>query len=239
QLKNDVGDGDAMMMPWFAAGAEDSGGRGRPVHSMLQMRPSAPVVGRDGKTRKYDMFAGSQTVLDVHPATPASWRSNPATIVLTEGLIKGDAAWTGLLREAGVKDEDLADVSGSSEDAWARWRSLMEQVPASRRFLIVSFVGVGNWRQRPEWTTMPLKGRPVWVAFDAAASVNANVWSQAELLLEFLDTRKVASAELLNLSLVGSGGKDGVDDFLATSGRWGDFAAALTPLPPRPVSKDE
>src|SRR5699024_11425526 len=25
QLKNDVGDGDAMMMPWFASGAEDSG----------------------------------------------------------------------------------------------------------------------------------------------------------------------------------------------------------------------
>src|SRR5699024_5218129 len=69
--------------------------------------------------------------------------------------------------------------------------------------------------------------------------VNANVWSQAEQLLEFLDTRKVASAELLNLSLAGAGDKDGVDDFLATGGRWGDLPAALTPLPPRPVSKDE
>ncbi|MPV51018.1 hypothetical protein GCG21_13585 [Pseudactinotalea sp. HY160] len=243
QLKNDVGLSDAMLMPWYrvdeTAAAANAGNVA--THTTLQMRPAEPIIGKDGKQRKYDMFKGTDTELDLHPATPASWATDPAGFFFTEGLIKGDAALTGLLRAAGISAKQLAKVHDGGDPAM-ELRALMEQVPPEHRFLIISFVGVGNWKGRHEWNSLPVKGRPVWVAFDADAAVNRNVWDQARQLLTHLDARHASSAQLVNLALASpeaAATKAGVDDFLAEYGRWEDLAGALTDLPERPAGKDE
>lgn len=242
KLKENVGADDAMIMPWYrldeTAAAAHKGVVAKPTS--LQMRPASPILVK-GKLRKYDMFAGSQTELDLHPATPKDWLDTAPVIFFTEGLIKGDAALTAMLRANGVSDEELSKVHADGNPALAM-RQLMEQIPVKDRFLIVSFVGVGNWRQRHEWAVLPLKGRQAWIAFDADASANAMVWAQAKQLTEYLESRKMTSVHLLNLGLVSetaAAQKVGVDDYLATLGRWEDLPRALTDLPERPGGKDD
>lgn len=250
KLRANVGDSDAMMMPWYrmdevsASASRNDVGR----YTSLQMRPEHPVMSETGKPRKYDMFAGTATELDVHPATPYAFFKAPSTVFFTEGLMKGDSALTGMLRAAGVSDVDLATVpDGKNREDTRRLsaiklRELMDGVPEEQRFLIVSFVGVGNWKNRPEWAVAPLKGPDVWIAYDADASVNLNVWKQAQQLTEFLEMRKVKSVHLLDLGKISDQAaeqKAGIDDFLADLGRWEDLPGALTNLPPRPAGKDE
>ncbi|MGC0252649.1 hypothetical protein [Pseudactinotalea sp. Z1748] len=245
KLKLNVGQGDAMLMPWHRLDETLAAGvSGRIAkHTSLQLRPSEPLppVRAGGSSRKYDMFAGTQTELDLHPATPSDWNQSGSTIFFTEGLIKGDAALTAMLRASGISDADLAKTHGGGDPA-GELRKLMAKVPKDQRMLIISFVGVGNWRNRHEWAALTLRDKSAWVAFDADAGANLMVWRQAQQLMEYLEGRKMTGVHLVNLGLVSDEAarrKVGVDDYLGELGRWEDLPGALTDLPTRPRGKDE
>lgn len=245
KLRQNVGEDDAMIMPWFRLDETlDAGGKKQIAKSTsIQLRPSQPLppVRQGDKPRKYDLFAGAGTELDLHPATPWDWNETAPTAFFTEGLIKGDAALTGMLRAAGISDSDLANTHPDGDPA-AELRALMAQVPKNARVVIISFVGVGNWKQRGEWAMLKLSGRHAWIAFDADAGENLQVWSQANQLTGYLEGKNMKQVHLVNLGLTSeqaAARKVGVDDFLAEFGRWEDLPAALTNLPDRPKGKDE
>lgn len=242
QLRTDVETGDAMLMPWFKADeVHQQGGPGS--FSAIQLRPAQPVVGKDGKPRKYDNLAGQGSVLGLHPATPYEWVRNAKVILLAEGLIKGDSALTGLLRAAGVSDTDLAD--DTVPDPRGKLRDLLNQVPEKDRVLIVSILGVGNWHYRPEWNVLPIKDSQVWVAFDADTSTNLNVWNQASQLVDYLEgsgDKPRCEVRFVDLSRIVPDAairKLGIDDYLADGGQWEKLPDALTELGERPAGKDE
>lgn len=243
QLKTNVETGDAMLMPWFVA--DDVGRVGSTgKFTSLQLRPASPVVDKDGRTRKYDNLAGQASVLDLHPSTPYGWVRDGKRIFLTEGLIKGDAALTAMLRSAGVSDDDLAD--DTVQDPRAKLRAIMEQVPADKQMLIVSILGVGNWHNRPEWQSLPIKGSQVWVAFDADAAVNLQVWKQAAQLVDYLEghgSKPRCQVQFLDLTKIAgdtaAAAKLGIDDYLQLGGTWDDLPNGLGDLAARPAGKDD
>jgi len=60
-----------------------------------QLRPDAPVVGRDGKPRKYLWPAGSPLVFTIHPEPRRRLASPSSTVLLVEGTKQtlAAAAW--------------------------------------------------------------------------------------------------------------------------------------------------
>ncbi|QAY70388.1 hypothetical protein [Xylanimonas protaetiae] len=246
-LRECVSTGDTLLMPWFDANTtwrhahENEIARRGVAH---QLRPSAPVrFPGDKKERKYVNLKDQGTRIDLHPATPLSWLNSgpdqPQTIVIAEGLIKGDSALTAVLRAAGVSDEDLMEP-GEGADPAARLRQVMEAIPADKRFLILSVVGVGNWHKNSEWNTIAPVGRDCWVTFDADLATNHQVWSQAAQMQDFLEAKGAKDVFFVDLSAAGAtGAKDGLDDFLAQAGVWGDIGANLVDLPEAPLRLDD
>jgi len=246
-LRECINTGDTLLMPWFDATTtwrhahENEIPRRGVAH---QLRPSAPVqFPGDKKERKYVNLKDQGTRIDLHPATPLSWLGSgpdqPQTIVIAEGLIKGDSALTAVLRAAGVSDDDLMEP-GEGVDPAARLREFMEAIPAEKRFLILSIVGVGNWHKNPEWNTIAPVGRDCWVTFDADLATNHQVWSQAAQMEDFLQAKGAKDVYFVDLSAAGAtGAKDGLDDFFAQVGVWGDIGAHLIDLPPQPVRVDD
>lgn len=241
QLGRAVAGGDVMLMPWHSldtVGPCASREEFPRTPSSWQMRPSAPVLSADGDLRKYLNLYGSESVMDVHPATPIEWVTSAPTVAFVEGLIKGDAVVSGVLRAAGVTDQDLTEAThlAGADLARARLRELMRSVPQDQQVLVVSFIGVYNWRHRDEWNSLHLSGREGVVAFDADAAKNRQVWNQAQELLTYLrkDSRRMRSVRMLDLSRAGAtaaASKVGIDDYLAGIGRWEDIPAFLGDLP--------
>lgn len=254
QVLRGVGDRDALLMPWFKP--DDvvqiiRDGDASPSSVQYRPHPANAATDPNGKKRKYENLSGQALVLGVHPATPLSWLTEPVgRVLVTEGAIKGDAALTALLRNAGVTDTELAYQPGDEDPTTARnrLRNLLEDhIPShgpagqDMRVLIVTLVGVGTWRQNPEWNTLRLKNTAVWVAFDGDIATNPNVWKQAADMWDHLKNRN-ANPMLVDLSQVPAedGQKVGIDDFFATGHTWLELAAHLSAtLPPRPQRNDD
>lgn len=243
QLAQAIGTSDAMVMPWYIASdvASEAQENSFPQPTTFQLRPRGAVMGADGKPMKYINLAQTSTVLDIHPATPASWIQHPDRIVFTEGLMKADSALTALLADLGVDitfDED-ADHNEREAAAFAL-RSAMEKVPAGQRTLIVAFVGVGNWSSNFEWTSLNIRNTEVFIAFDADVATNYQVWNQANKLFTYLEeNKKTKPPKLVILPDDTDGGKMGIDDFFAQGGTWSDMLDESTDkLPERPPKSD-
>lgn len=221
-----------MLMPWYrpdtlkdAYTAAERLGVDRPSRMTVasyQVRPDEPKMGQDGKPRKYENLMGQTTVVGVHPSTPRSWLTG-TRVLLTEGLLKGASALTGLLLAGGVPVEELAlteDEKDSTADVAAektrdRLTDLMARVPARDRILILVVVGVGNWHHNPEWNSIDLRGgRELVVAFDGDLETNPGVYSQARQLFEFVES-KGGDPSWLRIPDDGDT-KRGIDDYLTT-----------------------
>lgn len=246
QLKKAVADEDAMVMPWVRMDSTlENARRGtKATPTAIQFRPSTPVINDDGEPSKYLNIRGVPTVLDVNPATPAEWFLDAPRILLTEGIIKGDSTLTALLRHHGVSEETLGnDHGGDPVAARAALREAMKNIPVEDRVLIISFVGVANWRQNPEWTSLHLAGREPWIAYDTDVATNAQVWKQASDLVTYLEgSRKTKPARFINVPPVAGDPKAGLDDYFAAppedgGGTWADVESLLGELPDRPSTE--
>ncbi|MGE5619061.1 MAG: phage/plasmid primase, P4 family [Sphingomonadaceae bacterium] len=154
-----------------------------------QLRPDQPRVRQhDGKVRtiKYETIQGSRMMLDVPPpARP--WLGDPKRpLFITEGVRKADAA-------------------------------------VSKGLCCVDILGVWNWRGTnedggktalPDWESIALNGRQVYLAFDSDVTTKPDVAAALRRLRSFLGSRG-ARVRIIYLPTGEGGAKMGLDDYLA------------------------
>jgi P4 family phage/plasmid primase-like protien len=107
----------------------------------------------------------------------------------------------------------------------------------------ISLSGVYNWRSNlgtlGDWEDVPLRGRTVFVCFDSDAATNRNVARAMRRLGAWLRSKGATARFVLppdQFTL--SGGKTGVDDFLARGGTVAELVASATTTPPDPDAGD-
>ncbi|MBN9214120.1 MAG: hypothetical protein J0J04_04765 [Microbacterium sp.] len=242
---------DFMVIPWHSAG--DVLREGVSARSAsTQVRPSSPLDAGDGKVAKYETLPGHPSVIDLHPSVAAPWFNGASRLLITEGVLKGDSVLTAQLLQAGITREELA-AKKDLDKAGARHllAALLDRVPQIDRVPVLSLIGVGNWRQNPEWNSMNIRDRKVLVAFDGDVATKRAVWQQAEKMFLFLEDSKKAIPQLLDLGglnarqfLVNAGfdesKKVGIDDFLAEVGTWSDALKLIEPtLPAEPKAAED
>jgi len=175
-----------------------------------QIRPDQPRS-KGGKIVKYETPVGARMVVDVPPAV-RTWLGDPSRpLFITEGVRKADAA-------------------------------------VSRGLCSIALLGVWNFRGAnehagkvalPDWESIALNERVVYVAFDSDVMVKAEVYDALVRLKGFLEHRG-ARVLLIYLPPSEGGAKRGLDDYLA-SGRSVEelLALASTHLKARPRHQEE
>lgn len=161
-----------------------------PVHGVTgelvtyQIRPDRPRV-KDGKPLKYETPAGTKMALDVPPAVRDQLGDPAIPLYITEGARKADAA-------------------------------------VSAGLCCIALLGVWNWRGTndrggkmalPDWESVALNGRTVFLAFDSDVTIKPEVAAALKRLKGFLESRK-AAVKVIYLPHP-EGGKVGLDDWLA------------------------
>jgi hypothetical protein len=239
QLNKALRTGGAVLgMPWYSAVDVIDHAVSQREHKLeatsWQLRPNLPYIDKKtGKAQKYIFEPNAPTVLDIHPATPLSWINEAPTVLVAEGMLKGDSALTGLLRRFATKDE-LEEYFYDEIPASREYlSSLMERVPAEERVLIIQITSChGGANKAAGWQKIPLSGRKVVIAMDADVSTKMGVWGGASHLTKDLLGMKAASVKLLDLP---GDGSEGIDDILA-KGEYNFTTLMLSQmdLPPRP-----
>ncbi len=170
-----------------------------------QLRPDEPRWA-DGKPIRYETPSRSRMALDVPPpARP--WIGDPTRpLFITEGIRKADAA-------------------------------------VSRDLCCIALLGVWNWRGTnpeggstalPDWESIALNGREVYLAFDSDVMTKPAVYAALARLSAFLASRG-ARVRVVYLPPGAGGTKVGLDDFFATGGSVADLLAlAADELRPPP-----
>jgi hypothetical protein len=239
--------GDLLSMPWYSVDQqvhhEENLIASSPVS--IQIRPQNPRKNEKGKLVKYEFLTGSETVLDFHPAVTREWSASAPKVLLAEGLLKGDATLSALLR-AHVDESELLLTEKDNNKLYAKLRlaRLLNTIPAHERVAVVSLAGVGNWKSNPEWAEIQMKDKDVYVAFDGDVSLNWNVWTMADQLFRLIEGPKHGHPHLLLLDqnsaaveamMDGETGL-GLDDFFHHVGEWSDFDSMITEdFPVRPA----
>ncbi len=168
--------------------------------STYQARPDEPRIDQRGKPVKYETPGGSRMALDVPPAA-SPWIGDPARpLFITEGVRKADAA-------------------------------------VSAGLSCIALLGVWNWRGKnehggkvalPEWESIALNGRQIYIAFDSDVMTKPAVHAALVRLKAFVESRK-AHVLLIYLPPDEEGSKVGVDDYLAAGHTAADLLALATP----------
>ncbi|WP_277209225.1 DUF3854 domain-containing protein [Isoptericola croceus] len=247
QLKLAAAKGDALLMPWYRMSSRAAEERAvtAPVPDTHQLRPAAPLINAKGEPAKYVFLAGASTALDVHPAVPSKRMDTAGPIAFVEGLLKADSLLSAMLLDVVDDPEDLAypasptapGVPATAAEARTMLARLIELLDPDQHPLVVAVAGVGNWRSHPEWKSLSMAGRDVWITFDGDVATNYNVWKQADELFDFVAAKK-GTPLLVDLSGVQTpnGEKVGVDDYLALHGHVSDLPEMLTGrLPEQPA----
>ncbi len=153
---------------------------------MHQIRPDKPRMNSRGKAVKYETPRGSRMVLDAHPAIRSSLGDPGVPLWITEGLRKADAA-------------------------------------VSVGLSCIALLGVWNWRGTnehggtvalPDFESIALNGRDIYLAFDSDASTKPAVHQALARLKSFLQSRR-GHVRLVHLPAGPGWAKVGLDDFLA------------------------
>lgn len=103
---------------------------------------------------------------------------------------------------------------------------------------VVTLTGVFNWRSRlgtlGDWEDVPLKGRTVYVCFDADARTNANVGRAMARLGAWLKSKGAGHVFYVVVPTEVDGGHKvkGADDYLAAGGTLDGLSAVRTDGPP-------
>jgi hypothetical protein len=230
-----AGENDFTTIPWFdlqsLTYAEEFGTvAGAPT---LELRPATPFHDeRTATTSRYVHLRGPQSLLDIHPGTPADWIAGSATVLLTDGVIKADAALTAQLAAGGLAHDQLQVTSDMTRaDARAKLRPLMLGIETDHRVLVVARLGRGHWNHDALWGDLTLSNRRVLLAFDPNFYQDHARWKQAQGLWEHAQ-RKQATPALLNLAPTLEGElqaltedapseqSPSLDDWLMTNGTW-------------------
>lgn len=238
QIKTVAATGDALLMPWHGlTEVAEASVAGREAESRTyQLRPAVPVRNADGGISKYLMPAGTETILGIHPATPASWVRSAPRVLIAEGLLKADSAVTAHLIASGVSEEELLSVHGGNVmAARAKLTALMESVPEDKRVLIISIASCTTWSGKTEWASISLRDREAWIAMDADIASNKMVWTQAKKMKDFFKDKKASSVGVLTLPEVNGDAKAGLDDFFAAGHAWSELEGAVGDLPTAPA----
>lgn len=108
---------------------------------------------------------------------------------------------------------------------------------------VVTLSGVFNWRSRHgtlgDWEDVALKGRRVFVCFDADAATNASVARAMARLGRWLRSKGAKAVTYVVVpDKVNGKVVKGADDFLAAGGTLAELSAAGTAAPPDPDSPD-
>lgn len=206
-------------------------------------KPDAPRLAVDGKPLKYEHPHGVQT--------RSTWLRVPAVVA----QLVADRF------RMSLPPDVAADADGSAGAFW-RWWAKTPALPlllseGSKKAAALLSLGVpaaalpgidsgakrtgpkgANGRRSgplellPDLAGVPLKGRQIWVLFDASTKANPREPIAARRLGQLL---KRAGADVLTGVCPGTHGK-GADDHLANGGTWEQLASALAPLARRPVS---
>lgn len=239
-----LGRADLMVMPWYTPDeitrADRFGNVALP--SSIQYRPARPSVNEEGRELKYEFVVEHHSPLGVHPAIPADWIDSCHTVLIAEGLLKGDAALSGMLLDAGITPGQLR-YDDASTDARAQLAALMNTVPTAKRVLVLTIAGVWNWQKNPEWRSLLLKGRDVWIGIDGDVASNPHVHLAATRIFDYIRDHHKATPKLLSPKVVttdaGELSKIGIDDYLAEVGTWASLLEGLTDeLPPAPAGQE-
>ncbi len=129
-----------------------------------QIRPDNPRIGKDGRTIKYETPGKSRMVIDVpRRCRELGWLDDPTrALFITEGARKADAG-------------------------------------VSQGLCTISLLGVWNWRGSnehggktalPDWESIALNGREVFLAFDSDVMTKGSVYGALSRLKAFLESRK-------------------------------------------------
>ena len=127
---------------------------------LYQSRPDEPRIGKRGKPISTRPQAG-RLALDVHPFCAERLGDPTVPLFITEGIKKGDAL-------------------------------------VSRGLCAVALIGVWNWRGTnrcggkmalPEWESVALNGRKVYIVFDSDVMEKREVYAALCRLKDFLESR--------------------------------------------------
>jgi len=126
-----------------------------------QYRPDVPRRDRNNRPIRYETPKGSRMLIDVPPATYSELRDPNQPLIITEGIRKADAA-------------------------------------VSAGFSCIALLGVWNWRGTndhggkvalPDWHSIALNGRKLFLAFDSDAATNPGVRQALEEFGRFLTSK--------------------------------------------------
>lgn len=127
-----------------------------------QLRPDSPRIDKKrGKPVKYETPTGSRVVLDVHPFARSKLADPKEPLFITEGIKKGDSL-------------------------------------VSQGLSAIALIGVWNWRgtnehggktASPDWESVALNGRKVYIVFDSDVMEKKEVYSALVRLKAFLEKR--------------------------------------------------
>lgn len=240
---------DVLLMPWYAVDSVASN-PADPERTSVQFRPGVlpPAEydddGKSQKQAKYEFLSGSNTPVAAHPAIDPLWITEAPIVLIAEGLLKGDAALTGYLLHHGITREELSyDGVG---DARTLLRSLMARIAPQDRICVLTIAGVWNWRNNPEWNSLALREREVWLGIDGDVASKPQVWNATRQLWDYIGDKKKANLRLLapvvpseKREQAEKDDKVGIDDFLAEYGSWSDLLESLSDrLPDKPKDAD-
>jgi len=128
---------------------------------LYQSRPDSPRIGKLGRPVKYETPTRAGMALDMHPFCRESLKDPSVPLFVTEGIKKGDAL-------------------------------------VSRGLCAVALIGVWNWRGTneyggkmalPEWESVALNGRKVYIVFDSDVMEKREVYAAPCRLKNFLESR--------------------------------------------------
>lgn len=166
--------------------------------STCQHRPDQPRINK-GKPLKYETPVSSRMVLDVPPAVQGKLADPKIPLYITERASKADSAVF-----IGLCCISLAGV-------W-NWRGTNEK---------------GGKTALPDWESIALNGRKVYVAFDSDVMEKSEVRGALTRLQAFLASRGADTREI-RLPVGESGRQTGLDDFLASGMTVHDLLALAT-----------
>src|SRR5215211_3624607 len=165
-----------------------------------QLRADDPRIDRRGKAVKYELPRGALMLLDAHPSIREQLGDPSIPLWITEGIFKADAA-------------------------------------ISVGLCCIALLGVWNWRGTnglggktalPDWESIALNGRAVYLAFDSDVMTKREVYGALVRLGAFLKSRG-AHVHYVYLPSGLGGIKTGLDDYLAAGHAVDDLLTLASP----------
>lgn len=237
-VRDAIASQDAMFMPWYSIpSVTEANTTGiSPCMDSWQLRPAIPrYTTGTGKAAKYLTAPGKPTVMDIHPATPPKTLRDTDTVIIAEGLLKADAIVSAQLNHHSI----ILPVTDQTTVTQAQ-QALQDAIKNTPGWIpVIAIAGVYNWRSNPEWNSLNLTQKQIYIAFDGDTATNLGVWQAASSLFEYLETSKHAkTVKLIQTPLTQNDQHRGVDDWIHDGALFTDILKNTTDLPQAPTLEE-